>query len=100
MLVVRKTADDNLAQYFALPPGTSGAIVIRAQDTNRTSGAFRDTLSVDRIHIVTSDPADCDDLSFAVSPAANEGPASAGACSDGIDNNCDTRVDVDDANCR
>jgi hypothetical protein len=100
MLVVRKTADDNLAQYFALPAGTSGAIVIRARDTNRTSGTSRDTLSVDRIHVVTSDPADCNDLSAGVSPAANEGPTGAGTCSDGIDNNCDARIDGNDANCR
>jgi hypothetical protein len=100
MFVVRKTSDDHLPQYFALPAGTSGAITVRAQDTNRSSGTSLDTLFVDRIHIVTSDPADCDDLAASVNPAVNEGPQGAATCSDGIDNNCDGRTDADDANCR
>ncbi len=100
MFVVKKTADDNLAQYFALPLSLSGTITIRAQDTNRTSGTPLDTLFVDQIRIVTSDPADCNDLAASINPAANEGPAGAPTCSDLIDNNCDGRVDSNDANCR
>ncbi|MFQ5877089.1 MAG: putative metal-binding motif-containing protein, partial [Acidobacteriota bacterium] len=99
MFTVTKTIDDNRAQYFALPAGTSGTIVIRASDTNRTSGRRLDILFVDRIHVVTSDPADCDDLDPAVHPAVNEGPPGAATCSDGIDNNCDGRIDAADANC-
>ena len=100
MFVVSKTADDNLAQYFALPPSTSGSITIRAQDTNRTSGKNLDTLFVDQIRVVTSDPADCNDRAASVNPAANEGPAGSATCSDLIDNNCDGRLDASDANCR
>jgi hypothetical protein len=100
MLVVSKTNDDNLAQYFALPLNFSGTITIRAQDTNRVSGGNLDTLFVDFIRVLTSDPADCNDLAAAVSPAANEGPAGAPTCSDSLDNNCDGRLDGNDANCR
>jgi hypothetical protein len=100
MFVVRKTADDGLAQYFALPQFTSGTVTIRAQDTNRTTGTPLDTLFVDQIRIITSDPADCNDRSAAVNPAANEGPPGAATCSDLIDNNCDGRLDANDANCR
>jgi hypothetical protein len=100
MFVVRKTADDNLAQYFALPLPTSGTVTVRAQDTNRTSGNVLDTLFVDQIRIITSDPADCDDRAASVNPAANEGPPGSGTCSDLIDNNCDGRLDANDANCR
>jgi len=100
MFIVKKTADDNLAQYFSLPFSLSGAITIRAQDTNRTSGTALDTLYVDQIRIITSDPADCNDRAALINPAANEGPAGAPTCSDLIDNNCDGRVDSNDANCR
>jgi Thrombospondin type 3 repeat/Putative metal-binding motif len=100
MLVVNKTADDNLAQYFSLPPGTSGTITIRTQDTNRTSGNKLDTLFVDQIRITTSDPADCNDLAASVNPAVNEGPPGSPVCSDSVDNNCDGRLDANDANCR
>jgi hypothetical protein len=99
-LVVRKTADDNLAQYFALPLSAGGTGTIRAQDTNRSSGTALDTLFVDQIRIITSDPADCDDRAAAINPAVNEGPPGAATCSDLVDNNCDGRVDVNDANCR
>ncbi len=100
MLVVHKTADDDLQQYFALPFFTSGTITVRAQDTNRATGNLLDTLFVDQIRIVVSDPADCNDRNASINPAANEGPAGAATCSDLIDNNCDFRVDSADANCR
>ncbi|MGH9796533.1 MAG: putative metal-binding motif-containing protein, partial [Candidatus Polarisedimenticolia bacterium] len=100
LVTVRKTADDNLPQYQALPGGTSGTLILRAQDTNRTTGSSQNTLFVDRIHIVTSDPADCDDRLASVNPAADEGPAGAATCSDTRDNNCDGRTDAADANCR
>jgi putative metal-binding protein/thrombospondin type 3 repeat protein len=100
MFIVKKTTDDNLAQHFALPLSLSGTITVRAQDTNRASGSALDTLFVDQIRIVTSDPADCNDRAASISPAANEGPPGAPTCSDLIDNNCDGRVDSSDANCR
>jgi len=100
MLIVSKATDDNLAQYFALPLNYSGPLTIRAQDTNRVSGGTQDTLFVDFIGVITSDPADCNDRAAAVSPAANEGPVGAPTCSDTIDNNCDGRLDGNDANCR
>jgi hypothetical protein len=100
MLTVTKTADDDLPQYYALPLGFSGTLILRAQDTNRTSGNNLDTLFVDRLHIVTSDPADCDDRAAAINPAANEGPPGAPTCSDARDNNCDGLTDAADANCR
>lgn len=99
-VIVRKTADDGLPQYFALPFSTSGTVTIRAQDTKRTSGTGLDTLFVDQIRILTSDPADCNDGSAAINPSVDEGPPGAATCSDMVDNNCDGRVDADDANCR
>jgi hypothetical protein len=100
MFIVGKAADDNLAQYYALPLNFSGTITIRAQDTNRTTGGNLDTLFVDFIQVLTSDPADCNDLAALVNPATNEGPIGAPTCSDTIDNNCDGRLDGNDANCR
>jgi hypothetical protein len=99
MFIVTKTADDGLAQYFALPPGLTGAITVRAMDLNRIRGKKLVTLFVDQIRIVTSDPADCDDLAPSVNASVNEGPPGAPTCSDGIDNNCDARLDAADANC-
>ena len=75
-------------------------VIIRARDTNRTSGNTLDTLSVDQIRVLSSDPADCNDLNASINPAANEGPPGAPTCSDLVDNNCDGRVDGGDANCR
>jgi hypothetical protein len=98
-VIVRKTADDNLPQYFALPLLTGGTVTIRVRDTNRTTGTALDTVFVDQIRIITSDPADCDDRSASINPAANEGPAGAPTCSDLKDNNCDGRIDGIDANC-
>jgi predicted outer membrane repeat protein len=100
MFTVKKTSDNNTPQYFALPLNISGSIVIRALDTNRASGNTLDTLYVDRIHIVGSDPADCNDLSSAINPAVFEGPLGAGVCSDAVDNNCDTKIDANDEDCK
>jgi hypothetical protein len=100
MFTVKKTSDNNLPQYYALPLNLGGTITIRALDTNRVSGNVLDSLSVDRIHIVGSDPADCNDLSSAVHPAVFEGPLGAPVCSDLIDNNCDTRIDANDEDCK
>ncbi len=100
MFVMRKTTDDNIPQYYALPLNIGGTITIRAIDTNRTSGTNLDTLSVDRIHIVSSDPIDCNDLNVAIKPSANEGPQGAPTCSDTVDNNCDARIDANDENCK
>jgi len=99
-LIVRKTADDNLPQYFALPLLTSGTITIRVRDTNRSTGTVLDTLFVDQIRIITSDPADCNDRAASINPSINEGPPGAATCSDLVDNNCDGRVDALDANCQ
>jgi hypothetical protein len=100
MFVTKKTTDDNIPQYYALPLNTGGTITIRAIDTNRASGSSLDSLSVDRIHIVSSDPIDCNDLSATTKPSANEGPQGAATCSDTLDNNCDTRIDANDENCK
>jgi len=100
MFVVSKTVDDDLAQYYTLPPFVRGTVIIRARDTNRTSGNTLDTLSVDQIRVLSSDPADCNDLNTSINPAANEGPPGAPTCFDLVDNNCDGRVDGGDANCR
>jgi hypothetical protein len=100
MFTVKKTADDNLPQYFPLPLNLSGTIVVRAADTNRSGGPSLDTLFVDRIHVVTSDPADCSNLNGAVNPSVMEGPAGTARCTDGADNNCDGRIDLADADCK
>jgi len=74
-------------------------VPIRVRDTNRTTGTVLDTVFVDQIRIITSDPADCDDRAASINPAANEGPPGAPTCSDLKDNNCDGRLDGIDANC-
>ena len=100
MLVVTKTADDNLPQYFPLPLDYTGTLIIRAVDTNQSSGSSPDTLFVDRIHVVTGNPADCSALNPLIHPARVEGPPGAAVCSDGVDNNCDGRIDLADADCK
>jgi Putative metal-binding motif/Thrombospondin type 3 repeat len=99
MLTVSKTIDDNLAQSYVLPAGFSGPLTIRVRDTNRSSGRNLDTLFVDLIAVVTSDPADCNDLAAAINPGAAEGPAGSASCADGVDNNCDGLIDGADPNC-
>ncbi|HEV8375607.1 MAG TPA: hypothetical protein VGR38_05155 [Candidatus Polarisedimenticolia bacterium] len=100
VFTVKKTADDNLPQSYPLPPGFSGTLTVRARDTNRSSGIKLDTLFVDRIHVVTSNPADCRDLNGAINPAVQEGPPGTPVCSDAADNNCDGRIDLADPNCK
>lgn len=52
MLEVTKTSDDNSAQTFALPVGTSGTIYIGATDINRTYGdKTLDTIFIDRMFV-------------------------------------------------
>ncbi|PXA04418.1 hypothetical protein DDZ13_07760 [Coraliomargarita sinensis] len=54
MLTVTKTADDNTAQSFTLPGGTSGIIHVRVLDTDTTAGnRTLDTLSVDQMYILS-----------------------------------------------
>ena len=43
---------------------------------------------------------DCDDGSTAINPGVFEGPAGAGVCSDGLDNDCDGQTDGSDPTCR
>jgi len=42
---------------------------------------------------------DCNDSDVAINPGVFEGPAGAGVCDDGIDNDCDGNTDLDDATC-
>jgi len=42
---------------------------------------------------------DCDDTDQAVNPAVAEGPYGAPNCQDGLDNNCDGQVDLQDPGC-
>lgn len=42
---------------------------------------------------------DCDDTDPAVNPGVVEGPLNDPTCSDGIDNDCDLLIDIDDAGC-
>jgi subtilisin family serine protease len=52
MLTVTKIADDDLAQTFALPAGTSGTVYVRVRDTDRTkSDPVLATVWVDHMFI-------------------------------------------------
>ncbi len=52
MLTVSKTSDNNAAQSFVLPAGTSGTMYIRVTDTDSAAGSLaEDTLYVDRMYI-------------------------------------------------
>ena len=52
MLAVTKTADDDAAQSYEFPAGTSGTVTIRVTDTDQTPGnRTRDTLYVDEMYI-------------------------------------------------
>ncbi len=42
---------------------------------------------------------DCDDSDLSVNPGAWEGPADDPMCTDGVDNNCNGYMDLDDAGC-
>jgi hypothetical protein len=54
MVTVTKTADDNTAQFFVLPSGTSGTVYIKAVDLDRTTGNnAADSLFVDALFIVS-----------------------------------------------
>lgn len=54
MLTVTKTADNDAAQTFALPDSTSGTVLVRAVDTDRSrKESTLDTLFVDEIFIRT-----------------------------------------------
>ena len=44
-------------------------------------------------------PVDCDDTNPDVNPDAFEGPGGDSTCSDGLDNDCDGAIDVDDLGC-
>jgi hypothetical protein len=52
MVTVTKTADDDTAQSFALPGGTSGTVYIRVVDTDSTKGnSGLDTVYIDQMYI-------------------------------------------------
>jgi hypothetical protein len=54
MVTVTKTADNNTAQFFVLPGGTSGTVYIRVVDTDRSQGnSGLDSLYVDALFIVS-----------------------------------------------
>ena len=51
-MTVRKTLDNGVAQWGALPAGTSGPITIRVRDTDRTPGnTTLDTIAIDRMFL-------------------------------------------------
>jgi hypothetical protein len=81
MITVTKTADDDTAQYYALPSGLSGTVYVRVIDADRTGGNLQlDSVHVDAIFIVSEEST--------VPPGA----ASAPAPSDGA---VDVAVDAD-----
>jgi hypothetical protein len=52
MVTVTKTADDDTAQSYALPGGTSGTVYIRVVDTDSSQGNSNlDTVYIDQIYI-------------------------------------------------
>ena len=54
MVTVTKTADNNTAQWYALPANTSGTVYVNVQDTDRSQGNRQlDSLYVDALFIVT-----------------------------------------------
>ena len=54
MVTVTKTGDDDTAQTYLLPPGTTGTVYVRAIDTNRAGKkTYLDTLYVDQMFIST-----------------------------------------------
>jgi hypothetical protein len=107
-------ADDYLcprprAQVFRRGGGASGAAQTGTLSSMQSADGLYEAIKeakvsnilfVDQIRIITSDPADCDNRAAAINPAVNEGPPGAATCSDLVDNNCDGRIDVNDANCR
>jgi hypothetical protein len=56
MVTVTKTDDDNTAQTFVMPSGTSGMVYVRVIDTDRTPGRrVLDTLYVDKMDFLSTD---------------------------------------------
>lgn len=69
MVTVTKTADDDTAQYYALPSELSGTVYVRVTDADRTVGnTSLDTLYVDALFIVSDQP------STAPTAASNPSP--------------------------
>lgn len=89
MLTVTKTADDNTAQTFTLPSGTSGAVHVRVIDTNRTAGRRSlDTLYIDEMYFLSLiTPPQTDQQIWAAQwPGANLGDSAADLDKDGLSN--------------
>jgi hypothetical protein len=52
MLTVSKTSDDNTAQYYTLPSGTSGTVYIRVHDADASAGYIQlDRIIIDELVI-------------------------------------------------
>jgi hypothetical protein len=54
MVTVTKTSDDDTAQSFALPGGTSGTVYVRVVDTDSSKGnTALDTVYIDKMYILS-----------------------------------------------
>lgn len=70
MVTVTKTADDDTAQYYALPSGTSGTVYVRLIDADRVGGNTQlDSISIDELLIVSEESTVAPSIAAAPWPA-------------------------------
>ncbi|MEP4049863.1 MAG: putative Ig domain-containing protein [Luteolibacter sp.] len=70
MVTVTKTADDDTAQYYALPSGTSGTVYVRLIDADRAGGNTQlDSISIDQLLIIAEESTVAPSIATAPSPA-------------------------------
>jgi fibronectin type 3 domain-containing protein len=72
MLTVTKTEDDDAAQYFTLPSGTTGTVYVLAYDTDATPGNTQlDSLYIDELVIESETSSEAPTAAVGPSPADN-----------------------------
>ncbi|MEP2774657.1 MAG: putative Ig domain-containing protein [Luteolibacter sp.] len=70
MVTVTKTADNDTAQYYALPSGTSGTVHVRLKDANRVGGNTQlDSISIDQLLIIAEESTVAPSIAAAPWPA-------------------------------
>ncbi len=93
MVTVTKTSDNDTAQSYVLPGGTSGTVHIRVLDTDQTGGnTTLDTIYIDHMHIYSAaggppetDPPTPDPATFASPPSADSDTAISMTATTGTD---------------